>query len=287
MRERDALPNDQRLDLAEGRGVGQIQVVSSVDTAGHRDADRRLVRLHVANLHRRGMRSHQRPHIIGAPAVALDRRGQVERVLHVAGRMIFRHVERVEAVPLVFDLGAVDDGEAHPRVDGLHALTHDGQRMPVTERRLAPGQRDVHGAGRARVGGARLEVGGPAALDGLLQVVGVAPDGLLLVGRCAGDLLHPRRDDAVLAAEVFVANRLRLACGRRRGEIGRKPVDLALDGGLVGEAHRTGAARIRRARRPWQRPSPAWRGWRTPRGSRLRAPTGSCGRVSHRPPSAR
>ena len=228
-----------------------------------------------------------------APAVALDRRGQVERVLHVARRMLGRHVERVEAVPLVFDLGAVDDGEAHPREDGLHALAHDGQRVAVSERGLASRQRDVHGAGRPRAGARSLRGTPPSALSiACFSSLACRPiaffsSGDALAICCIQEattlFLRPRYlsrtacasrdDDAASPLESAASN----AVDRRAGRwLGRA------------EAHRPGAARVRRARRRLGgAPSPAWRGWRTPPGSRRRAPTAACGRASRRPPSGR
>ena len=121
----------------------QVEVVAAIHTARDDDPDRRLVRLHVADLHRRGVRPQQRPQIVGRPLSPWNRRGQIQRVLHVARGMLGRHVERIEAVPLVLDLGPFDDGEPHAREDGFHALAHECQRMPVAEARHRPGQRDV------------------------------------------------------------------------------------------------------------------------------------------------
>ena len=143
-------PTTSAFHLREHRGVRQVEIVAAVDAAGHDDPDRRLVRLHVADLHRRGMRAQQRPAIVGPAALALDRRRQIQRVLHVARGMLGRHVQRVEAVPLVLDLGTFDDREAHAREDVFHAIAHDGQRMPVAERRAAARQRDVDGVGGGR-----------------------------------------------------------------------------------------------------------------------------------------
>ena len=151
------------------------------------------MRLHVADLHRRGVRPQQRPH--QRRAVAGDRRQrlrQVQRVLHVARGMLGRHVQRVEVVPVVLDLGAFDDREAHAREDLLDPLAHDGQRMAMAEARPAAGQRDVDAAGGRGVL-RRVFVGAPARLDRLLQLVGVAADVLLLIGRRAADQLHPAR----------------------------------------------------------------------------------------------
>ena len=114
--------------------VREVEIVAPIDATGHDDADRRLVRFHVANLHRGRVRAQQRPQIVGPSGIALDRRREVQRVLHVARGMLGRHVQRVEAVPLVFDLRTFDDGEAHAREDGFHAIAHDGQRMAMAER---------------------------------------------------------------------------------------------------------------------------------------------------------
>ena len=146
IRQRDAFADDEPFDLPEHRRVREVEIVAPVDAAGHDDADRRLVRLHVADLHRRGVRAQQRPD---------DRRGvrfrpctgvrEIQRVLHVARGMLGRHVQRVEAVPLVFDLRAFDDREAHAREDVFHAVAHERQRMAMAERAAGAGQRDVDG----------------------------------------------------------------------------------------------------------------------------------------------
>ena len=111
------------------------------------------------------------------------------------------------------------------------------QGMAVAEERLAAGQRDVDAARRGGRRGGRLVLF-PPRLDGLLQLVGQPPDLALLVRRRAADRLHPRRDDAVLAAEKPVAHRLRVARGRRLRELGFEAGDLGLHGGGVGKRHR-------------------------------------------------
>ena len=60
---------------------------------------------------------------------------QVERVLHVAGGMLGRHVERLEAVVVVLDLGPVVDLVAHGEEDVLHLLAHRRQRMAARRAR--------------------------------------------------------------------------------------------------------------------------------------------------------
>ena len=59
--ERHSFADDQPFDLREHRRVRQVEIVAAVDAARRDDPDRRLVRLHVADLHRRGVRAQQRP----------------------------------------------------------------------------------------------------------------------------------------------------------------------------------------------------------------------------------
>ena len=76
---------------------------------------------------------------------------------------------------------------------------------------------------------------GPPRLDRLLQLVRVAADAPFLLGRRRRDQLHPRGDDAVLAAEEAVAQRLRVAGGLRLGELGLELGDELCDGSELGE----------------------------------------------------
>ena len=78
--------------------------------------------LHVADLHPGGVRAQQRRRRAGRRA---HRRGEVERVLHVARGMLRRHVERFEVVVVVFELGPLDDEEAEAGEDGLDLLAQD------------------------------------------------------------------------------------------------------------------------------------------------------------------
>src|SRR5262249_42506793 len=55
----------------------------------------------------------------------------------------------------------------------------------------------------------------------------------LLFGRRAADQLHPRRDDAVLAAEIAIADRLRVARARGRAELALESGDVDSDGGFT------------------------------------------------------
>ena len=54
---------------------------------------------------------------------------EVERVLHVAGGMVRRHVERFEVVVVVLDLGAFEHLIAEAREDLLHLVADEAERM--------------------------------------------------------------------------------------------------------------------------------------------------------------
>jgi hypothetical protein len=57
VRQRDAVADHQALALVEHRRVGEIEVVAAVDRADGDQPHRGLVPLHVADLHRRGVRT--------------------------------------------------------------------------------------------------------------------------------------------------------------------------------------------------------------------------------------
>ena len=102
--------------------------------AGDDDAVWRLLsrlhlRLHVAELHRRGVRTE---HISGG---ILDE----ERVLHVARGMVFRHVQRIEIVPLVLEKRAGCVRKTHGAEYPCRFAHEDRNRMqmPLPVGRLA------------------------------------------------------------------------------------------------------------------------------------------------------
>src|SRR5687768_7011843 len=55
----DAVAYDESLDLLEHRRVRQVEVVAAIHLAGHDDTHRGLMALHVADLHRRGVRAQE------------------------------------------------------------------------------------------------------------------------------------------------------------------------------------------------------------------------------------
>ena len=111
----------------------QVEIVAAIDRADRDQADRRIVLLHVPDLHRRGVRAQQGQ---AAAARACRRRTRpprcavggrqrgaarkIQRVLHVARRMLRRHVERFEVVVVVLDFGPFEHLVAEACEDALH-----------------------------------------------------------------------------------------------------------------------------------------------------------------------
>ena len=114
----DVPVDHQPFDLMEHRRMGGV-VVAAKGAAGHDDADRRLLRQHGADLHRRGMGAQHLAAAIGGA------RRQIEGIVLLPRRMLGRNVERGEIVEILFDMRAFGDGEAHlaedrdQLVDGL------------------------------------------------------------------------------------------------------------------------------------------------------------------------
>ena len=200
--EGDPLAHDQAFDLLEHRRVRDV-VVAAVDLARADDAHVRRVRVvqHVADLAARRVRAQEEPAL-----------REVERVLHVAGGMVRRHVEGLEAVVVVLHFGAVEDLVAHGQEDVFQVLAGRGQGMAAAVGRDAAGQRDVHAlAGEAALLEVRFERvlrRLQRLLDLVLQAVQVLPG---LASRVRGERaqrLHQGGDRPRLAAEVAVAQGL-------------------------------------------------------------------------------
>ena len=73
------------------------------------------------------------------------RPGHEERVLHLAGRVVGREVERVEVVPLGLDLRSLGHLVAHADEDVDQPLGQRRDRVPGAGRVPVPRQRDVDG----------------------------------------------------------------------------------------------------------------------------------------------
>ena len=200
--QRDVLVDREALELVEHRDVRGVRRVGPVDAARDHDVDRRLLRLHRARLHRRGVRAQQ--HVLR----------EVEGVLRRAGRVLGRVVERREVVVLVVDLRALEDGEAEPDEDVLH-LAPDlrDQVEPAGRLRRVARERDVDPVlGEAAVELRCLELG-RALREQLLErhphLVGRLAHRPALLGRQLADRAE-RRGELRLAAEVAHAQLLEL-----------------------------------------------------------------------------
>ncbi len=129
--EGDALIHHEALDLVEERRVRGVHRVRAVDAAGADDADGRLLLLHHAHLHRRGLGAQQ------------DLVVDIERVLRVARRVVLRHVQRLEIVVVVFHLRPAHDVEPEADEDLLDFIQLDAQRVLVAQLPGRAGQGDV------------------------------------------------------------------------------------------------------------------------------------------------
>jgi len=116
------------------RSVRHVRI-DAIDATRRDDPHRRLLSLHHADLHRRGMSPQQ-------PAVA-----KVKRVVHGPRRMIGRNVEGFEVVPVVFDFRTIFNREAGGAENLLDATAHACYGMQPPAGLAAPGQGDIDGIG--------------------------------------------------------------------------------------------------------------------------------------------
>jgi hypothetical protein len=223
--------------------VAQIEVVAAIDAARHDETHRGRKRLHVPDLHRRGVSAKQRRRFhlrrgklagVRTPHAADDRRAEVEGVLHVARGMIRRHVERFEVVVVVFDLGPFEHLVAHVGEDVLDLLPHLHQRMHAPDRHRARGQRDIHGAGRRprrfKRGAPRLDRRLDPHLERVDGLAEVAPS----LGRLRRDALEERRYAAGVAAQKLIVESLEGLRRRRQRELLLEELPQRRDGWMVG-----------------------------------------------------
>ena len=198
---RDVAIDGQAFDLVEHRRVRDVGV-APVDPAGHDEAHGRPLRLHRPDLHGRGVRPQQRV------------LAQVERVLHVARRMIARDVEGLEVVVVALDLRTLGDREAEPGEDRDDLVVDARQRMQRSLRRPAARQREIEAPSpafglplrRRRRGQPRVQ----EALELALGLVGGGADERALLGRQGTERSQELRQRA-LAAEHADAEGFELA----------------------------------------------------------------------------
>ena len=102
---------------------------------------------------------------------------EIERVVHLPRRMVFREVQLGEVVVVGLDVGAFRDRKAHVGEDGGELVDHLADRMHAAGlgRRLAHRQRDVDGlaveAGIERGGAELVLARGDRGGDAILQAV--------------------------------------------------------------------------------------------------------------------
>ena len=226
-----ALVHHERLDLMEDGQVAGVGGVPAVTAAGDHGINRGRPRFHEAHLHRRGM---------GAQQYALGlARLQVEGVEHASRRVVRRHVESLEIVPVVLHLGAFGDLETHGDEDVLQFVADLGHEMG-----MAPGD------GRAQALGQRPVAGGEKP-GGFAQV---EPLGTGLAGRLLGRQLGAAAvvellelGPGLLEGLAQTAPVVRLEVPQRSGD-GRKPAffpeGLSFHGPQLGQRRRPGDQRL-------------------------------------------
>ena len=176
-------------------------LILAVGLAGNDDADRRLLRLHRADLHRRGVGAQ---HLALAVCVRIEE----ERVVHLAGRMTFGEVQRGEIVIVGLDIRTFGDREAHVGEDRGDLVDDLADRMDAAAlgRRGAHRQRDIDGlAGQALVNRRILQIGlagGDRGGNIGLQRVDRSTARLALFRRHGAERLQELGDRALLAERV-------------------------------------------------------------------------------------
>ena len=159
--------------------MGGIGGLVAEHPAGHDHVDRRLDGLHHPDLHGRRVGAQD-----GAARCAVV---HVERVVHAPRRVLRRHVQRLEVVPVGLHLRALGDLEAEPDEHVLQALPGLGDDVCV------PAGRAAHHLGEVQPLGGQL--GGPL---GALHFAAAGGGRSLhrrggLVDRLAGGLLLVHR----------------------------------------------------------------------------------------------
>ena len=205
-----ALVDHQPLDLMEHGRVCHV-VVAAVGAARRDDAVRRRLRLHGADLHRRGVgpEQHALARLVGA---------EVEGVVHLPRRVLRRDVERREVVEVVLDVGPFDDPEAHVGEDRDQLVQHLADGVNGALRLGAGRQGDIHALRREALvqGGAFQRSAAHVDRVGELALDLVEPDSGFLAGLDieAAQALHR------LAERRFLAERSDtglLQCGQVAG----------------------------------------------------------------------
>ena len=210
------LVDDETLDLMEHRCVGLIGI-ATVNAPRRDDAQRRPGLLHGADLHRAGMGSQN-----AARSVFLWR--EIERVVFLARGMLWRNIEGGKIVIIGFDVGPLDEGEAHIG-ENLGDLIHhlaDGMDAPLPQRALAGGECNVVLFAVQKRGkfslAQRLLALGQRLADTCLEAVHGLAGRLALFRRQSAEALHESGNAPLLAQRrnAYFLKRAGIA-GRRNG----------------------------------------------------------------------
>ncbi len=183
-----------------------------VDGARHDDAEWRLRRAHVPDLHRRRVCAEQEIRTIG----------EKQRVLRVARGMVRPEVQRREVVVVVLDLRSLGHLEPHAdeHVDDL--VLDEAERMRMAARTAAAGKRDVDPVVREALGQPRgrepLAGDRHRRLDGLFRLVDERAERRPLRGRDATEAADSLRQRP-LPAEVPDTDRFELRLGPAGGDL--------------------------------------------------------------------
>ena len=124
MRHGNILVNHQTLDLVEHRGMRGI-IIRTISPARRNNPYRRTLVLHRPYLHRRSLRSD---HITVIKIRTLGI-GNIERVLHLACRMIGRRIQRIKVMELVFDIRPFGNIKPHLPENGYDFFINFAHRM--------------------------------------------------------------------------------------------------------------------------------------------------------------
>ena len=192
--ERDILVDVETLDLMEDAvGAGRDGFVAE-HTARSDDADGRLVGLHHADLHARGVGAQQHIRCLVDIGLLADEEG----VLHVAGGMVEREVQGREHMVVVLNLGTFGDGEAEVREDLVDVAAHDGQRVTGTLH-VGGGHAHVEAGIVAMLALELLQLLLHFVLNHVLQLIELHAHLLTQLGSHSLEVGEQSRDDAFLA----------------------------------------------------------------------------------------
>ncbi len=141
LRERDIVSDDEPLDLVKVRLVRGVGRLVAEDTSRDDDPERRGLCLQVAHLHwtRVGAEEEAITRLRARSMSVLN----PESVPHIACRVRGGNIQGIEVVLLRLELGALDDGEVHPREDAPNLILDEGEGVEVADGESVAGERHI------------------------------------------------------------------------------------------------------------------------------------------------